>query len=61
MIKRLYSKKKYKYGTKFKESKTGKIYIVQSCIDLNWLTGGKRKDFYLTLKEVYGSWYNSIN
>ena len=51
MIKRLYSRKKYKYGTRLKEDGTGKIYIVQSCISLKWLTDGKKKSYYVVLKE----------
>lgn len=30
-----------------------KVYRVCSCIDLNWLTSGEKKGYYLTAKFLY--------
>ena len=49
---RQYVEKQYKQGTKIKDNATGKIYIVMSCIDLNWLTRGEKTGYMAVLKEV---------
>lgn len=44
--------KQYKQGTRLKDNGTGKIYIVMSCVDLNWLTRGEKSGYLAVLKEV---------
>lgn len=49
---RQYVDKQYKQGTKLKDNNTNKIYVVVSCIDLNWLTKGEKSGYMAVLKEV---------
>lgn len=54
-LKIFYSDTNYKQGTKLKDNETNKVYIVHSCVSLEWLTGGDKKGYYVTLKEYYGN------
>ena len=48
----VYYDTKLKQGTKIKDNESGKVYEVLSCVDLAWLSEGKKKGYMLQLKEI---------
>ena len=51
MINKFESEKAYKQGTKLSDDQ-GNKYKVLSCIDLKWLTEGKKDGFLVTVEVI---------